>query len=122
MSARALAALALACAALLGACGERASPASPVTGNPERGKLALSQYGCQACHTIPGVTGPRVFVGPPLEGLGERKFIAGTLPTTHDNLVRWIVNPQQVDPLTAMPALDVAPRDAADMAAYLLKH
>ncbi|HEU4850635.1 MAG TPA: c-type cytochrome [Telluria sp.] len=120
MKARAPAALALACAALLSACGERAAPSAGA--NPERGKLALSQYGCQACHTIPGVTGPRVFVGPPLEGLGQRKFIAGSLPNTHDNLVRWIRNPQQVDPLTAMPALDVAPRDAADMAAYLLQH
>lgn len=120
MNAHGVALLALACAAMLGGCGKAKAPHAQAGADPERGRLALSQYGCQACHVIPGVTGPRVFVGPPLEGMGKRKFIAGSLPNTHDNLVRWIRNPQDVDPLTAMPALDVSARDASDMAAYLL--
>jgi cytochrome c1 len=111
-----------ACAILLLAlagCGERPLPPG-VQGNPERGKVALTQYACRACHMIPGVTGSEVFVGRPLGGLASRPFIAGSVPNTQENLVKWIRNPKQIDPLTAMPVLDVTEADARDMAAYLL--
>jgi mono/diheme cytochrome c family protein len=85
-----------------------------------RGRLALAQYACQSCHIIPGVTGPRVYVGRSLEDLAARKYIAGTLPNTRDNLVRWIRDPKGVDPHTPMPVLGVTERDARDMTAYLL--
>ena len=113
-------AAALALAAVLSACGKSGAAPGNITGDPERGKRALAQYGCQSCHMIQGVTGPRVYVGPPLEQFGQRKFIAGRIPNNHGNLVRWIRNPQELDPLTAMPALDVTQQDASDMAAYLL--
>lgn len=87
----------------------------------ERGKLALTQFACQSCHHIPGVTGPLTYVGPKLDGLARRGFIAGKLPTTEENLVRWIRAPQQIKPGTAMPQLNVPERDARDMAAYLLQ-
>ncbi len=103
----------------LAACGERALPAG-IQGDPARGKVALTQYACRACHMIPGVTGSEVYVGRPLDGLARRPFIAGTLPNNQDNLVKWIRNPRQVDPLTAMPVLGVSEADARDMAAYLL--
>jgi mono/diheme cytochrome c family protein len=86
----------------------------------QRGKQALTQYACQACHLIPGVTGPETYVGPPLKDLAGRKYIAGGLPNNHDNLARWIRDPAAVQPLTAMPKLDVTEADARDMAAYLL--
>ena len=120
MRALAFAVAALVPAVLLASCGRSGATAGKVAGDAERGRLALSQYGCQACHMIKGVTGPRVYVGPSLEQFGERKFIAGRIPNTHANLVRWIRNPQELDPLTAMPALDVTQQDASDMAAYLL--
>jgi mono/diheme cytochrome c family protein len=96
------------------------APAAGLVGDPVRGKLALTQYACQACHMIPGATGSRVYVGRPLEGLAKRRFIAGTLPTSQANLARWIRNPQAVDPHTAMPAMGVSERDALDISAYLL--
>jgi hypothetical protein len=34
-------------------------------------------------------------------------------------MVRWLIDPQQFDPLSAMPALGVTDRDARDMAAFL---
>ncbi len=86
----------------------------------ERGRTVLTQYACQACHLIPGVTGPETYVGPPLHGLGQRRYIAGLLPTSADNLARWIVAPSHIDPQTTMPTLGVNERDARDMAAYLL--
>jgi cytochrome c1 len=103
----------------LSACGERrALPA--LDGNPERGKVALTQYACRGCHMIPGVTGSEVFVGRPLGGLAERAFIAGTLPNNQENLIKWIRNPKAIDPLTAMPVQGVTEADARDMSAYLL--
>ncbi len=85
----------------------------------ERGRQALHQYACSACHTIPGVTSSKPLVGPPLDGMGSRRLIAGTLPNTPENLAKWLVQTQAVKPGTAMPQLDVAPQDARDMAAYL---
>lgn len=84
-----------------------------------RGKVALRQYGCISCHTIEGVTGPDAWVGPPLRRMSARKYIAGVLPNSRENLVRWIRDPQGVDPLTAMPDLGVTASHARDIAAYL---
>ena len=100
-------------------CGER-QPTRAVAGDAARGRIALAQYACNSCHIIPGVTGPRVYVGRPLEGVGERKFIAGHLPNTQENLMRWIRDPKSVDPQTPMPVLDVTETDARDISAYLL--
>jgi cytochrome c2 len=105
--------------ALLAGCQDKHTAGS-VQGDPERGRIALTQHACRACHMIPGVTGPETYVGRPLEDLAERRFIAGSLPNTQANLVRWIRNPQAIDPQTAMPALGVSERDALDMSAWLL--
>jgi cytochrome c1 len=58
-------------------------------------------------------------VGPPLDAWAEREFIAGSLPNEPDALIDWIVNPQAIEPGTAMPTLGVTPEEARDMAAYL---
>jgi putative membrane protein len=88
-------------------------------GDPAQGRAAVSAYGCGACHSIRGVPGAVALVGPPLQGLGERAYIAGVLPNTPDNLVRWIMDPQGVDPRTAMPNLGVTAADARAIASYL---
>jgi mono/diheme cytochrome c family protein len=88
-------------------------------GDAQRGQRALFQYACNACHSIPGVTGAPVHVGPSLEGIARRTLIAGTLPNTPDNLVLWLRATQRVKPMTAMPQLDVGEQDARDIAAYL---
>jgi mono/diheme cytochrome c family protein len=87
----------------------------------ERGRVALTQYACNACHKIPGVTGPDTLVGPPLHDLARRQYIAGRLPNNAADLVQWIQDPQKINPQSAMPALGVTESDARDMAAYLLK-
>jgi mono/diheme cytochrome c family protein len=97
-----------------------AADATPdATPDAARGRLALHQYACTACHLVPGVTGADVQVGPPLAGMASRQLVAGSLPNTPQNMVRWIRDPQGVDPKTAMPDLEVSERDARDMAAYL---
>jgi cytochrome c2 len=111
----ALYAAALVCT--LNACSKPESGA--LSGDPARGRIALTQYACHACHVIPGITGSDVYVGPPLAGLAHRSRIAGDMPNTPENLMAWIRDPQALDPATAMPNMRVSERDARDMVAYL---
>ncbi len=46
-------------------------------------------------------------------------MIAGELPNTPDNLIRWIENPPSIEPGTAMPNLGLSDKQARDAAAYL---
>ncbi len=88
-------------------------------GNARTGRDNIRKYGCYACHTIDGVPGARGLVGPPLDGIGNREFIAGELPNTPDNLMRWIQHPRQVEQHTVMPEMGVTEQDSRDIAAYL---
>jgi len=88
-------------------------------GDPDRGRAALRAYGCDACHSIPGIRSAQADVGPPLVDFAYRQFIAGEFPTSATNLVHWIRFPQEVEPGTAMPNLGVTEQDALDIAAYL---
>jgi mono/diheme cytochrome c family protein len=92
---------------------------TPPAADSVRGKMALRQYACTACHHIPGLVGHHAPVGPPLDRIATRQYIAGMLANTPENMVRWLRAPQQVNPRTAMPNLNVSERDALDMAAYL---
>ncbi|HET9984622.1 MAG TPA: c-type cytochrome [Longimicrobiales bacterium] len=113
--------LALVLALGLAGCGEaRGGPTPSVPGgSATRGRVLLGAYGCVNCHMIPGVEGANGTVGPPLIVWSRRTYIAGALPNTPDNLIRWIQNPQAIEPGTAMPYLGVSRAQAADMAAYL---
>lgn len=88
-------------------------------GEPSRGREVIAAYGCGTCHTVPGVDNATGLIGPPLGDIGRRMILAGQLPNTPDNMIRWIRQPQQVESHTAMPNLNVTERDARDMAAYL---
>ena len=100
-------------------CGRDPNAAPARLPDAARGKQALYQYACSACHTIPGVTSSSPNVGPPLEGIATRMLIAGRLSNTQDNMVLWLRSPNDVKPYTAMPDLRVTREDAVDMAAYL---
>lgn len=104
--------------AAAGLCGPAAG-AAPRPDDARRGQRALHQYACSACHAIPGVTGSRPAVGPPLDGMARRTRIAGVLDNTPENMVRWLRQTQQVKPGTAMPELGLTEQDARDIAAYL---
>ena len=88
-------------------------------GEPRRGKQVIRQYGCAACHTIPGIPEANALVGPSLEQVASRMYIAGVLPNTPENMLRWLQNPPAVQPSTAMPNLGVTEPDARDIAGYL---
>ena len=101
----------------LGACGDTPQPV--MNGDAVRGRLLLHQYPCADCHRIPGVPTAEGTVGPPLDSVARRVYLAGTLPNSPEHMVRWIRDPQAVKPRTNMPNLRVPQQHAADMVAYL---
>ena len=115
---------ALGLALVLGGCGSGSgSQAVSVPGaHPGAAPTVIKAFGCGSCHMIPGVAGADGRVGPSLAGIDERWSIAGRLPNTPANLVRWIMHPQEVDPGTLMPDLGVPAQQARDIAAYLYRH
>ena len=110
-------------ALLLAGCDYHAQSASArpakVPGNAARGAELLNRYGCGGCHEIPGIVGATGLVGPPLFKMERRTIIAGVLHNSPEAMRAWIMNPQRFVPGNAMPNLNVSPRDATDMTAYI---
>jgi cytochrome c2 len=107
-------------AIVLIACNrEQKRSADPAIGNPIRGKEAIERYGCNACHNIPGIPGTKGMVGPPLDHIASRSFIAGKLPNNPQTMINWLQDPPKYDPQASMPNLGVTPADSRDMVAYL---
>lgn len=88
-------------------------------GNTEYGKQMIAEYGCGSCHIIPGVPGANSTVGPPLSHWADRVYIAGALANRPENLVSWLMDPQAIEPGTAMPNLLMTEQEARDISAYL---
>ena len=100
---------------------ERVAYAAMLTGGRiEEAPNLLRRYGCAGCHQVPGVRGPGGRVGPPLDHLAARVYIAGMATNTPENLVRWIVDPKSINPRTAMPVTGISEAEARHVAAYLL--
>lgn len=94
---------------------------SATPGDAQAGKYAMQQYLCTTCHSIPGVTGADKTIGPPLGGIAKRMYIGGVLANNKGNMLRWLRNPQEVDPLSAMPNLQIREKDLPDIVAFLYK-
>lgn len=92
---------------------------SGVASNDQTPPNLMIRYGCPTCHVIPRVPGATGKVGPSLEDLAQRSYIAGTLPNSPDNLELWIQHPQRIHPGTAMPEMAVTPDDAKRIASFL---
>ena len=84
-----------------------------------RGHDKIVQFGCASCHTIPGVHGADANVGPSLEHIAGRNYIAGVMSNTKRNMLQWLQDPPAVDAKTAMPKLGLTAADAEDISAYL---
>ena len=99
-----------------------AAESAPVESNDPQvvaGKQLFVAKGCGACHRAPGVPEASGTIGPNLRGIGSAPKIAGVIDNTHDNLVRWLMEPQKMKPGTAMPGLGLSESDATAIAAYL---
>lgn len=106
---------------MLAACGESEQPEEPgvVDGNARLGAGLIRQYGCPACHEIPGIRGADGIVGPSLREFALRPYIGGVHPNTPDNLIMWITDAPRMSPGTAMPDMNVTRDQARHIAAYL---
>lgn len=108
-------------AAVLAGCSEPMARSQQVSsGSLELGRQLIVDYGCTSCHVIPGIRSEPAYIGPPLTHWGQRSYIAGSLNNNQPNLVRWISDPDAVEPGTAMPDLGVTEQQAMNIAAYLL--
>lgn len=90
-----------------------------IGGNADSGRRLLDAYGCGSCHSIPGVRGSHGRAGPPLDRWAYRLHIAGAVPNTPEALRDWIVDPQAIEPGSAMPDVGVTDAHARHMVAYL---
>jgi cytochrome c len=97
----------------------KSQPTQNSVGDPELGKALIRDHGCIACHRIPGIAGHEANVGPPLDKIGSRTYIAGILTNTPENMVRWLMDPPAIDPQTAMPDTGLSQAEAEHIAAYL---
>ena len=97
----------------------RMHAAVEVDGDARRGEAMFIQYGCGSCHALKGVRTAVGSVGPPLDGIAVRVIIGGHLANRPENMEKWIRDPQQVSPGTAMPDLNVGEQDARDITAFL---
>jgi cytochrome c oxidase subunit 2 len=84
-----------------------------------RGYELVSTGACVGCHTIKG-TPLQARVGPDLSRFGERTTLgAGMYPNTHEELVRWLMDPPGRKPGNKMPNLGLSEEDASAIATYL---
>jgi mono/diheme cytochrome c family protein len=93
--------------------------ANRVLGDVSAGRRAMQNFLCTACHHVPGLVGSGHHVGPPLDGIGSRQYIGGVILNTPENMVRWLKDPQAIDPLSTMPAMGLSDQEARDIAAFL---
>jgi len=98
---------------------EETSTGSDTQGDMARGAELIAAKGCGTCHEIPGIDGATGRVGPPLDHMGERMFIAGMLDNTPENMRTWLMDPQAVIPGNAMPDTGLEEEEADQVAAYL---
>jgi cytochrome c2 len=84
-----------------------------------RGLIASGVHGCTTCHAVPSMRGVQGVVGPPLDGLARRGFIAGQLPNMPGVLVAFLEDPPALVPNTGMPNVGLTPEEARHIAAYL---
>ena len=103
---------------MLASCSPRPA-ATPTGGDPTAGGQHLYQFGCGSCHTIPGIVGAHGKVGPSLEGVASRNYVAGQLLNQPANLEHWIQHPHSIHPDTLMPELGLTDAQSRDIAAYL---
>jgi cytochrome c len=109
-------------AALAAGCGSGTGRELVPGASSSRGKKLIEKYGCGGCHMIPGIPGADARVGPPLDEFRRHRYIAGEIPNSPRNAMRWIENPQKIEPGTIMPNLGVKPDEARDIVGYLYSH
>jgi cytochrome c len=100
-------------------CSRSSAPQQNMTHGQASASDLMIQYGCPTCHVISHVPGAVGKVGPSLDDLEQRSYLAGALQNSPENLARWIQHPQQIHAGTAMPEMGVTSADAVRIAGFL---
>ncbi len=97
---------------------EQARPAN-VDGDASEGRRIFEGTACVNCHTVAGTPAQGLF-GPDLTHLMSRDTIAaGIAANNHDNLRRWINDPNTMKPGALMPAMGLTDHELDAVTAYL---
>jgi len=107
------------CGLLPGCAGANQTPGDTVAGSPQRGQAVIEHFRCGSCHIVPGISNADGLVGPPLNRIAIRTFIAGEFQNNPQNLIHWVQAPTSMKPKTLMPVLGLSEQQATDVAAYL---
>lgn len=91
------------------------------SGDDRNAHRLIHAYGCGTCHVIPNVPGADGRSGPALTNMARQAYVAGVVPNRREALARFVADAPAVDPLTAMPDLDMSAREAAIIADYLYR-
>lgn len=87
----------------------------------QEGKALYEENSCMNCHAIGE---PTTDFGPNLSNFGNRTNFAGILEPTKEELVKWIVNPDEVKPGNKMKTEaypDLSDDEAGKIAEYLMQ-
>ncbi len=98
------------------------APGTAPTGSDpaaQEGARLIENNGCGTCHSVPGINGATGVVGPPLDNIGRRVYLAGILRNTPENMASWIQHPQAYVPGNAMPEMGLSRDEARAITAYL---
>ena len=99
---------------------QMASNSAPAgAGDAQRGQQVFLNGPCVSCHTIDGTKAQGKVAPRPLTHFATYDKIAQVAPNTHENLTKWLHNPQDVKPGTQMPNLGLKPQDIADLVVFL---
>src|SRR5690625_3842484 len=91
------------------------------------GKELFDENSCMSCHAIGNTDGYNkerdVPVGPDLTAFGDRSRFAGILLPTKENLVDWIMDPEEIKPGNKMTGMypELSEEEADKIAEYLMQ-
>ena len=89
---------------------QQGGPGGTAAGSVERGKLAFNESRCVTCHALEGKGGD---IGPDLAKIASK--------IRPDWLLKWLRNPQEINPTTRMPVHNFTEQDVRDLVAFLME-
>jgi cytochrome c len=104
---------------IAGCNGDAPAAVDVPDGDPDAGRELIMAYQCGECHRIPGVDGAEGRTAPGLQVWPNRAFVAGGLPNTPENVMRFIQDPSGTMAGSPMPDLGVSEEEARHITAYL---
>jgi cytochrome c len=88
-------------------------------GDPDIGQELVIAYECTSCHYIPGFQESSGHDAPGLQLWPNRAFVAGAAPNRPENVISFLMDPEGIQPGSAMPNLGISEEEARHITAYL---